>query len=164
MILIDTSVYVGALTDNEVENIIKEAAKREFVMSSEVIEKEIELASDFLKRKGKKDDAQKLKDLYIRSISGTIRLTERVLKLSHQYSTKVKDNISKTRSKEMKDDFRIVSSAVIGSVEAIATFNRKTMSNPDIVAIYKEINDKNDLKTPRFIKTKEELLKFLPSV
>lgn len=164
MILVDTSVYISALADNEVERILREARKRAFIISSEVIEKEIDAAANFLRKIGKKSDAQKLKELYASVISGTIRLTDRVVELSDRYATEVKKRISKDRSCEMRDDFRIVSSAAIGSIEAVATFNRKTMANPEIILIYKEVNDKFRLKTPKFIKTKEELSKFLSFV
>lgn len=163
MILVDTSVYISALADSEIENMLKEARKKAFIISSEVIEREIELASNFLRKRDRKDDAYRLKELYNSVISGTIKLTDRVIELSDKYSEEVKAKISKSRSQEMEDDFRIVSSAVIGNVETIATFNRKTMANPDMVSIYNETNSKNNLKTPRFVRTKEELLKLLSS-
>ena len=164
MILVDTSIYISAISDYEVEHILREARKKAFIISSEVIEKEIDAAATFLRRKGRKDDAQRLKELYNDVISGTIRLTDRVVELSDKYATEVRNKVSKDRAYEMKDDFRIVSSAAIGSIEAIATFNRRTMANPEIIAIYKEINDRNRVKTPMFIKTKEELSKFLSLV
>lgn len=160
MILIDTSVYISALADKEIEEILREISKREFIISSEVIEKEIDMASKFLRKIDKKDDAQLLKDLYVNVISGTIKITDRIIELSNKYAIEVKNKISKDRSKEMKDDFMIVSSATIGNVRVITTFNRKTMANPEIVSIYKEINDRNKFKTPLFIRTKEELSKF----
>src|SRR3989344_4433672 len=152
MILIDTSVYIAAITDKEVEKLLMAAGKKKFVISSEVIEKEINSASDFIRKRGDKTGSERLKNIYNSTISGTIKLTERVLKVSEEYSKTVRKNISKARAQEMRDDFRIVSSAAIGSIEAIATFNRKTMSNPEIVTIYKEINGKNALKTPAFIR------------
>ncbi len=164
MILVDTSVYINALADSEVETMIKTAGQKSFIISSEVIEREIQLASDFLRKRGRKNEAQRLKDLYNSTVSGTIKLTSRILDLSDKYAFEVKNRISKARSSEMKDDFRIVSSATIGSLKAIATFNRKTMSNPEIVSLYIEINKKNKLKTPKFIKTKEEFSGFLSSL
>ncbi|HLD49019.1 MAG TPA: hypothetical protein VJB11_01510 [archaeon] len=161
MILIDTSVYIAAITDKEVEKLLMAAGKKKFVISSEVIEKEINSASDFLRKKGDKSGAERLKDIYNSTISGTIKLTDRVIALSTKYASEVKNRISNARAQEMKDDFRIVSSASVGSIEAIATFNRKTMSNPEIVAIYKEVNGKNSMKTPEFIRTKDELASLL---
>ena len=161
MILIDTSVYIAAITDKEVEKLLMAAGKKKFVISSEVIEKEINSASDFIRKRGDKTGSERLKNIYNSTISGTIKLTERVLKVSEEYSKTVRKNISKARAQEMRDDFRIVSSAAIGSIEAIATFNRKTMSNPEIVAIYKEVNGKNSMKTPEFIRTKDELASLL---
>jgi hypothetical protein len=163
MILVDTSIYISALTDQDLEHILQKAHEKAFIISSEIVEKEIEDAADYLRKIGKKNDAQRLKDIYYAVVSGTIRLTKRVIYLSDKYAAEVKKRISKDRSREMSDDFRIVSSAAIGSIEAIVTFNRRTMANPEIIAIYKEVNDKTKLKTPKFIRTKEELLKFLSS-
>lgn len=163
MILVDTSVYISALADSGVENVLKKAGKKAFIISSEVVEREIEKASDFLRKRGDKVEAQKLKELYTEVISGTIRLTDRAVEISDRYSSEVRKNISKTRAHQMKDDLRIVSSAAVGGIEATATFNRKTMANQEIVIIYNEINAKYKLKTPRFIRTKEELSRFLSS-
>ncbi len=163
MILVDTSVYISALADNEIENMLKEAHKKAFIISSEVIEKEIDLASDFLKKRGQKNDAHRLKELYNGAISGTIRLTDRVRELSDEYASEIENKISRARANEMKDDFRIVASASIGSIEAIATFNRKTMANPEIASVYREINNTHKLKTPRFARTKDDMSKLLSS-
>ena len=42
MFLVDTSVYINALADSEVEIMLREAGKKAFIISSEVIEKEIQ--------------------------------------------------------------------------------------------------------------------------
>jgi len=163
MILVDTSVYIAALTDKEIENMLKCAEKKAFIISSEVIEKEINKASDFLRSIGKKQDAEKLKELYNSTLSGTIKLTDRVINVSDKYTDKVRKKFGKDKAKKMKDDFRIVASASIGGIKDIATFNRKTMANEEIVQIYKEINSKERLKTPEFIKSKDDLFRFLSS-
>ena len=64
MILIDTSVYIAALADKELEEKLREAGKKAFIISSEVIEKEINKASDFLRSRSKKQEAERLKELY----------------------------------------------------------------------------------------------------
>lgn len=66
-------------------------------------------------------------------------------------------------AKEMADDFQIVASASIASLKFIATFNRRTMANEEIIPIYNKVNSANKLRTPSFIKTKEALFKFLSS-
>ncbi len=48
-------------------------------MSSEVIEEEIKAASGFLRKRGDKNAAERLSDIYHSSISGTVKMTERVV-------------------------------------------------------------------------------------
>ncbi len=164
MILIDTSVYISALTDKELENKIKEAAMKAVIMSSLVVEKEIAKSSDFLRKIGKKEDSDRLKLLYNLSAGGKIGLTPFILKLSDEYANAVKIKFGKKKAKDMIEDFRIVSAASAAAIPAIATFNRKTMADDDIIDVYRKINEKYKLKTPVFIKTKPELIKFLSSL
>ena len=164
MILIDTSVYIEALTDKELENKLKEAAKKSVIMSSLVVEKEISRSSDFLKKIGKKEDSERLKLLYNLSTGGKIGLTPFILKLSEEYADVVKMEFGKRKAKDMVEDFRIVSASSAAAITAVATFNRKTMANEDIISIYRKINKNYRLKTPRFITTRPELIKFLSSL
>ena len=64
MILIDTSVYISALTNPELEKALREASKKSVIMSSIVVEKEISMASDFLRRTYRKENSEKLKELH----------------------------------------------------------------------------------------------------
>ena len=164
MILIDTSVYISALTDKELEDKIKEVAKKAVIMSSLVVEKEIGKSSDFLRKIGKKEDAERLKTLHDISAGGKIGLTPFVLKLAEEYSIAVRNNFGKRKARYMIEDFRIVAASSAAALEAIATFNRKTMANEDIIKIYRKVNEKYTLKTPRFIKTKSGLIEFLSSL
>ena len=101
--------------------------------------------------------------MYNSTLSGTIRLTERVITISDKYAENVRKELSKDKAKRMKDDFRIVASASVGGIKGIATLNRKTMANDKIVRVYNKINSKEGLKTPQFIKSKEDIFRFLPS-
>ena len=75
------------------------------------MEKEINKASDFLRKRGDKNDSERLKEIYTASAGGTIGLTPLVL----------------------------------------------------IVSMYRTINERRKLKTPRFITNKQELIEFLSS-
>jgi len=161
MILIDTSVYISALTDKNIERVLIDASKRSIVMSSVVIEKEISKASDFLRKTGRKQNAEKLKELHDICAGGKIGITPFVLRLSDEYFAAVKQRHGKNKAKDMVEDFRIVSAASAAAIAAVATFNRKTMANEEIIEIYKTVNEKHKLKTPRFIRTKAELISFL---
>lgn len=164
MILIDTSVYISALADSEIENMIREAGKKAFIISSEVIEREINKASFYLQKIGKRRDSERLKEIYNFAVGGTIKLTERVINISDKYSDEVRINLGKDKANEMEDDFRIVASASVAGIKHIATFNRKTMSNEEIVTVYERINQSSNLKTPKFIKTKGDLFALLSSI
>lgn len=164
MILVDTSVYISALTDKEVENKIREVAKKAVIMSSLVVEKEVAKSSDFLRKIGKKEDSERLKLLYNLSVGGKIGLTPFILKLSEEYADAVKMKFGKGKAKDMIEDFRIVSAASAAAIPVIATFNRKTMANEDVIGVYRKINEKYRLKTPKFITTKAELIRFLSSL
>lgn len=159
MILIDTSVYISSLADKELEDKLKKS--KAFIISSEVIDDEIKEAEDFLRRTKRRNEAERLREIYNSSIGGTIRFTKRVLGIADQYSEKVKEKLGKDKAKEMRDDFRIVASASIASLKYIATFNRRTMANDVIVPIYNLINHTNKLGTPSFIKTREALFDLL---
>ncbi len=127
MILIDTSVYISALTDEELEKALRNASKRSIIMSSVVVEKEIAKASEFLRRTDRKDNSEKLKELYNTCEGGKIGITPFVLYLSDKYFDAVKQKHGKSKAEDMIEDFRIVSAASAAALTAVATFNRKTM-------------------------------------
>lgn len=163
MILIDTSVYISALADSELEKALREASKKSIIMSSVVVEKEISKASDFLRRTYRKENSEKLKELHNACAGGKIGITPFVLQLSDEYFAAVKQKYGRNKAEDMIEDFRIVSAASAAALTAVATFNRKTMGNEEIIKIYKGINEKHKLKTPRFIRTKDALISFLAS-
>ena len=163
MILIDTSVYINALADEELEKILRESQNKSFIISSEVIEREIKEATDHLRKTGRKIGSERLNEIYNASISGTIRLTDRVLAIASLYSENVREKFGKDKAKDMKDDLRIVACASIAGLKLIGTFNRKTMANEEIIEIYNTINKLNNLKTPEFVKSRESLVAILSS-
>ncbi len=164
MILLDTSIYIQCLSDKELEQKVGELGRKSFIMSSEVIEREIKEALDFLRKRGDKSNAENLSVIYNSSISGTIKMTERVASLADKYFNEVKSRFGKDKAKKMTDDLRIVASASIGTVRYIGTFNRKTMASQEVIDIYSRINSGMKLSTPAFIQTKEDLLAFIFSL
>jgi len=163
-VLIDTSVYIESIKDAEVQNALEKIVNNMLVLSSEVIDDEIDEAADFLRKTNRKEEAEKLKEIYRKTIGGTIKLTERVIGLSESYSYEILSKLGRQKAKKMENDIRIVSSAAIAGLSKIITINRKTMAADKIVEIYELVNSSKKLKTPEFIKTKEELLKFALSL
>lgn len=159
-ILVDTSVYIESIKDAEVQNALEKIADKTLVLTSEVIDDEINEATNFLSKTGRKEEAEKLKEIYRKTTGGTIKLTERVVGLSESYSEEMSSKLGRRKAKEMENDIRIVSSAVVAGLDKIITINRKTMASDKIVEIYKTVNSPKKLKTPEFLKTQEELLKF----
>ena len=96
MILIDTSVYISALTDAELEKVLKETSKKSIIMSSVVVEKEISHAADFLRKTDRKVNAERLKELHNLCAGGKIGITPFVLKLAEEYSYTVKEKFGVT--------------------------------------------------------------------
>ncbi|MDI6721581.1 MAG: hypothetical protein QMD85_04265 [Candidatus Aenigmarchaeota archaeon] len=163
MILIDTSVYISAMTDPELEKALIDVSKKSIIMSSVVVEKEITKASGFLRRTYRKENSEKLKELYNTCAGGKIGITPFVLRLSDEYFAAVKQKYGRSKAEGMIEDFRIVSAASAAALATVATFNRKTMGNEEIIEIYKSVNKKHKLKTPHFIRSKSELIGFLSS-
>ena len=163
MILIDTSVYISAVTDTELEKALKKSHKKSFVISSEVVDDEIKESANYLRKTNRKIECEKLKEIYNSSIGGTIRFTDRVLAIANTYSEKVREKFGKDKAKDMKDDLRIVACASVAGLKFIGTFNRKTMANEEIIEIYNAVNKENKLKTPEFIKSREKLIALLSS-
>ena len=159
-VLIDTSVYIESVNDIEVQNALERISSKTFVLSSEVIDDEIYEAVDFLRKTGRRVEAEKLKEIYRKTVGGTIKLTKKVVGLYETYYNEVSSVLGRQKARKMENDLRIVSSAVLAGLNKIITINRKTMANERLVEIYKTINSSRKLKTPEFLKTKEELLKF----
>jgi len=164
MLLVDTSLYIEALKDNDMELCLRKLSKNNFILSCEIIENEINSASEFLRKTNRKEDAKRLKEIYRENLGGTIKLTDKVLRLSNCYSSEANNKIGKDKTYKMKNDFRIVASATVAGLKKILTLNRKTMAKPEIMQIYIKVNKNNKFKTPEFIRTKEDILKFASSI
>lgn len=102
MILVDTSVYISSLADSELETVLKKAGEKAFIISSEVVEQEMQEASDFLRKTNRRKDGDRLKEIYSSSVGGTIRLTGRVVRVAEGYSEKVKEKFGKSKRKIRK--------------------------------------------------------------
>ncbi len=163
MILIDTSVYIAAEEDGSIEKLLEQISEKMFIHSCDVIEKEINLAADFLRRTDRKIESEKLKAIYEKIKEGNIRTSERILRLSEDYHSEA-SQLSKKDHKKIKADFLIVASASVAGVKKILSFNRKTMASEQTIKVYNIVNTRNNCKTPAFLTTKEELRKLLESL
>ncbi len=158
MILVDTSIYIEASEDAEVERLLEMLSQKSFVQSCDVIEKEIHKACEFLRGTGRKGESERLKAIYNKIRAGSIRTTERIANLAKQYQEAA--IMSKEKHKEINNDFLIVAAASVAGVKNIFSFNRKTMASPALT-VYTEVNARHNFRTPVFMTTKEELSGFL---
>ncbi len=159
MILVDTSVYIAAAQDVELEKLLEELSQKVFIQSCDVVEKEIHKSSEFLRKTERKQQAEELKLIYGKMHKGIITTTERIINLVQQYHEGV--NISRDKHKDIENDFLIVASASVGSVKTILSLNRKTMASEEMKKVYSIVNSRNKYVTPVFLTTREELNKLL---
>lgn len=159
MILIDTSVYIAAMEEVQLEKLLEQLSKKVFIQSCDVVEKEIYRSSELLRKTDRKQQAEELKLLYEKIYEGKISTTERIIDLARQYHEE--SDLSKKQQKDIENDFLIVASASVGSVKTILSFNRKTMASREMVKVYNKVNPKNNYITPVFVATGEELSKLL---
>lgn len=162
MILIDTSLYIAAIEDEQLEKILEELSRNVFIQSCDVITEEIHDSSEFLRKTGRKKQSEKLKLIYENIHEGNIRTSDRIIKLSQGYHKEA--GLSKKQHEDIENDFIIIASAVIAGVKNIASLNRKTMASNKMVKLYKIVNSRNKYRTPKFLTTKEELSKLLKSL
>lgn len=162
MILIDTSLYIAAVGDIELEQILEELSRKLFVQSCDIIEEEIHESSEFLRKTDRNTQSEKLKLIYGKIRHGNIRTTERIIGLAKDYHAEAE--LSKKQHKGIDNDFLIVASASVAGVKSILSLNRKTMASEDMKDVYQITNKKQKYKTPSFLTTKEELIKFLKSL
>ncbi|MBI5347609.1 MAG: hypothetical protein HZB66_03290 [Candidatus Aenigmarchaeota archaeon] len=163
MILIDTSVYIEAAKDSSIEKMLEQLSEKAFIHSCDVVEKEINLACDFLRRTDRRDQSERLKLIYEETYEGVIRTSERIIKFVEEYH-KAAANFSKSQHKDIHDDFLIVASATVAGVKKILSFNRKTMASERAIKAYNTVNSKARYRTPVFLTTREELGKLLESL
>jgi len=159
MILIDTSLYITALEVPAIELLLEKLANKEFIQSCEMIDREIHQSVEFLRKKDRKQDAEKLKIIYEQSHEGSITTTDHITSLAEQYQEEA--NLSKKQQKNIAADFIIVASASVAGVKKILSFNRRTMCDDYIIQVYRKVNQRNKLTIPSFITTEEDLRKFL---
>ena len=162
MILIDTSLYIAAVGDKELEQLLEELSKKNFVQSCDMIEEEVHESSEFLRKTDRNQQSEKLKLVYGKIRQGNIRITERIIGLAKEYHNEAE--LSKKQDKGIDNDFLIVASASVAGLKNILSLNRKTMASEEMKGVYSIINKKYNYKTPVFLTTKEELVKFLKSL
>lgn len=159
MILIDTSIYIAALEDVQLENMLEQLSQSVFIQSCDVVEREIHRSSEFLRRSNRKEQGEALRLIYEKIRKGNISTTKRVIDLAQQYHHAA--NISKEKQKDIGNDFLIVASASVGGVKTILSLNRKTMASEEMRKVYGTVNTRNNYITPAFLTTREELSKLL---
>ena len=162
MILIDTSLYIAAVQDIELEKLLEGLSQKAFIQSCDVIEEEIHDSSEFLRRTNRKQQAEKLRLIYDKVHKGNIGKTERIFNLAKEYHKSAE--LSKKQDKDIKNDFLIVASASVAGVETILSLNRKTMASEEMVKIYNTINPRNKYRAPIFLTAREALSQFLKSL
>lgn len=162
MILIDTSVYIEASKNEEVEKLLESLKGKSFIQSCEVIDEEIRNAIEFLRKTDRKQNSEKIKLIYDKIREGSIKTTERISKLADEYHNQ--SCLSKRQNANIENDFLIVASASVAGVKNILSLNRKTMASAQMVDVYNAVNEKHNYKTPRFLTTKEELIIFLKAL
>ena len=164
MTLLDTSILIESVDNRKAELLLEKLAGREFIFSCDVIEREIEKAIDFLRKTDRKKQAEKLRLLYEKFRQGSIKTSSRIQNLANQYHHEIGGDISKKEHKNMENDFLIVASASVGGVRHVVSLNRKTMTSSKAINAYKKVNQKNAVKIPTFIKSLEELERFVYSI
>ncbi len=162
MILVDTSVYIEASEKEDVRELLYAISKKNFVQSCDPVDEEINDACNFLRSCGKRNDAEKLKIIYMETKQGLINLSDRILDLTRQYN-ELAYHLSKDQHKKINNDLRIVASASVASVGTILSLNRKTMASEKMIEVYDKINKIKGYRTPKFITTIEGLSKLLQS-
>lgn len=159
MILIDTSVYIATIDDSELEGLLEELSQKAFIQSCDVVEEEIHDSSEFLRKTGRRERAERLRLIYAKIIEGTIGKTERIFNLAQEYQKEA--GLSRRQQKDIENDFLIVASAAVAGVKTVLSFNRKTMCSYNMVKVYDSVNGRNRYKTPKFLTRREDLSQLL---
>ena len=162
MILIDTSVYIAAAQDVELEKLLDDLSQKIFIQSCDVVEEEIHDSLEFLRKTDRKQQAEELGLVYAKLHKGNIAKSERIFNLALEYHKEAQ--LSKNQHKDIENDFLIVASASVASVQTILSLNRKTMASEEMVKVYNLVNPRNKYKTPKFLTSREALSQFLKSL
>ena len=79
MILIDTSVYIAAAQDVELEKLLDDLSQKIFIQSCDVVEEEIHDSLEFLRKTDRKQQAEELGLVYAKLHKGNIAKSEEFL-------------------------------------------------------------------------------------
>lgn len=163
-VLIDTSWFIESITDDDVKESIRKLCKSHVVKSCDIIhEKEIPDAYNFTKERASIEKADEFLRFYKSSIHGVIKPSPKILQAVDRYCVVGFQNrlLSRKLIDDMrKGDFIIVASASSDGTAKILTKNRKTMSKPEALKVYDMVNKQFNWRTPKILKTKEELLNY----
>ncbi len=154
-ILVDTSVWIECVQDEQLRKALENIADKFEIRSTEVIEEEIGKVAEFLRKKKLKERAEFLKNFYLKFKKPVIGSTTSVKKLAGEYLEECRS--FRISPKKLVNDFTIVSAASIDAVNFIATLNRKSMTSDIARSIYAIVNSKHNLRTPDFLNNKESI-------
>jgi hypothetical protein len=150
-IVIDTNIYgwyLAYLRGNRKPEAIHSyvliskqlASKRLVVLATERIEREIKAAG-----------SSSLKEIFLSTIEGIIKITEKVRELAMEYYKVAKEH----KVKAELEDCEIVAAATIAGADYFVTENRATINNPEFKKIVEEINTKKRLKRLKILNSEE---------
>lgn len=160
--LFDTNVY-GKIIKDRKENEFQEFVKKNrdmAVYGSRVIRNELrEIPKEYtIHERNVRMLALNLYDALI-DMHKNYELTEVIEYLANQYFRKLKANfLTNYPEQKLKNDLLIVATASIHQLDIVVSEDMKTLANPQFIEMYGEVNRKNQLKSPAFIRL-DKLLK-----
>ena len=79
MILLDTSMYIAAAQDVELEKLLDDLSQKIFIQSCDIVEEEINDSLEFLRKTDRKQQAEELGLVYAKLHKGNIAKSEEFL-------------------------------------------------------------------------------------
>jgi predicted nucleic acid-binding protein len=158
-IVIDTSVWIECLEDQDLKKRLMQIAEKHEAISSVIVDTELKLFFDSLKEHNP-SKAEELMAFYT-----TTRKTpmpnenlEALGELAGEYlSTGVKLGLP---VRGMKADLSIVAEASLAHADAILSLNRKSMASDYAKLTYLIVNKSKNLQVPTFVSDKHAIRKF----
>lgn len=157
-ILIDTSVWVECLEDDDLMNRVQQIAQGHEVLFSDTVELELARILNFMEQQDP-HEAGRLKAFYssIQKTQST-KNVESASELANDYLSKgIKIGIP---VRGMKADLSIVAEASLKQVDVIISLNRKSMASDYAKLIYLLVNKAKQLDVPTLLADKAAIRKF----
>ena len=155
-IIFDTSVYGELILRPEfTKKIVKEIQHQIIVYGNKIIRNELRSVSKKAKIEGKSKRIFLLKTYDFITQDHELKVTELVDFIANSYYKefrKLGGNISK---RKIFDDFRIIASASIHSLDIVVSHDEKSMLAKNSIKCYKNVNDSLQLRNPDFITFKK---------